>query len=215
MAEFSLDVNDLDDLGKDYSFPVRASWLAHELEGCPGVRPPPPGVADGLLEVHAQRSGSEYLVRGRVRATLVSDCYRCLEDVVCPVEASLTALCAPASPARVETGGRSEGGGRADAVGRPARAPGKGKHPSPPEDDDADDLASDELEREMFVGDAIVLDALVREHVILEVPMQPLCREDCPGIAIPEHIRGPANFGEEESGGGALRAALTKLETKK
>jgi uncharacterized protein len=212
MPEFSLDVNDLDEQGKDYAFPVRASWLAHELEGCPGVRPPPPDTADGRLTLHAQRSGGEYLVRGHVNATVVADCYRCLEDVVCPVEAELTALFAPA-PAAKPAAKHAAKQPASPRTAEPGRAPA-GRQAAPSEDD-AEDLAADDLDRETFTGDTLILDGLVREHVILEVPMQPLCREDCPGIPIPEHIRGPANFGEEEQGGGALRAALSRLETKK
>ena len=193
MAEFSIDVSELDEIGKDYSFPVTASWLARELDGCPGVRGPAPGTADGLVDVHAQKSGGEFLVRGHVTAMVVSECYRCLEDVSCTVTAELTALYAPA----------------------PAAKAAKGASKAPKADDEEDELAADEVEHETFSGDKLILDALVREHVILEVPMQPLCREDCPGIPIPEHIRGPANFGEEEAKGGALRAALSKLETKK
>ncbi len=201
MAQFSLDVNDLDELGKDYSFPVSASWLARELEGCPGVRAPSADTADGSLTVHAQKSGNDVLVRGHVTATVVSDCYRCLEDVSCTVTAELTALYTPAPAAKT---GHSK-----DSTAKAAKAPAK--H----EEEDDDEIEPDELDHETFTGDKLVLDAFVREHVILEVPMQPLCREDCPGIPIPEHIRGPANFGEEEAKGGALRAALSKLELKK
>lgn len=194
MAEFSLDVNELDEVGKDYSFPVTASWLVRELEGCPGVRGPAEGTPDGLLEVHAQKSGNEFLVRGHVTATVITECYRCLEDVTCTVTAELTALYAPA-PLPKAGAGKS---------GKAAKAA-----------EEDDEILPDEVEHETFSGDHLVLDALAREHVILEVPMQALCREDCPGIPIPEHIRGPAQFGEEESKGGALRAALSKLETKK
>ena len=55
----------------------------------------------------------------------------------------------------------------------------------------------DEPDREHYSGDDIELDAIVREHLILEVPMQPLCAEDCGGIPIPDHVRPPADFGRE------------------
>jgi uncharacterized protein len=63
--------------------------------------------------------------------------------------------------------------------------------------DDAD-VEGDELDLEYYSGEKIVLDDIVREHIVLEEPMQPLCREDCPGIPIPEHVRPPADFGEPE-----------------
>jgi len=65
---------------------------------------------------------------------------------------------------------------------------------------DEDDLTPEELAREFYAGDDIVLDELVREQIILEVPMQPLCKEDCPGIAVPPHVRPPADFGESKKG---------------
>lgn len=42
------------------------------------------------------------------------------------------------------------------------------------EDDDAD--------WEIFEGERIVLDDLCREQILLDVPMSPLCREDCAGV---------------------------------
>jgi len=217
MAEFSLDVNELDEIGKDYSFPVTASWLVRELDGCPGMRGPAADTADGVLAIHAQKSGTDYLVRGHVTATVVAECYRCLEDVTCTVTAELTALYVPAPAAKAHSKADAKGApAKADAKGAPAKVDAKGAPTKTAKaDDDEEELGVDEAENETFSGDKLVLDALAREHVILEVPMQPLCREDCPGIAIPEHIRGPANFGEEEAKGGALRAALSKLETKK
>ncbi len=246
MAEFSLDVNELDEIGKDYSFPVKASWLVRELDGCPGMRGPAANTADGVLAIHAQKSGTDYLVRGRVTATVLAECYRCLEDVTCTVTAELTALYVPAPvgkaqpkivdakvsskvdakvsskvDAKVSSKVDAKASSKVDAkVSSKVDAKASSKvdakaTKSAKADEDAEDLGVDEEENETFSGDKLVLDALAREHVILEVPMQPLCREDCPGIPVPEHIRGPANFGEEETKGGALHAALSKLETKK
>ena len=61
------------------------------------------------------------------------------------------------------------------------------------------ELSEEDLQREEFVGHEIALDDLVREHLVLEVPMQPLCSEACGGIAVPKSVRPP----EEVFGGGA------------
>ena len=53
------------------------------------------------------------------------------------------------------------------------------------------ELTPEDLNRVVYVGDSIILDDFVRDQVLLEVPMQSLCREDCPGIPVPDHIRGP------------------------
>lgn len=53
------------------------------------------------------------------------------------------------------------------------------------------ELTPEDLERTTFSGDSIVLDPLVRELVLLENPIQPLCSEDCPGIEMPAHLKMP------------------------
>ena len=74
-----------------------------------------------------------------------------------------------------------------------------------------------EPDHEHYSGEDIELDGIVREHLILEVPMQPLCAEDCAGIPIPEHVRPPADFGQEESDPrlAPLKQIAAKLSTKK
>jgi len=62
-----------------------------------------------------------------------------------------------------------------------------------PEPDEVE-LTPEEIDREFYTGDELVLDAIVREHLIVEVPMQPLCSPECPGIEIPAHVRPPADF---------------------
>ncbi|MDW8361299.1 MAG: YceD family protein [Myxococcales bacterium] len=49
----------------------------------------------------------------------------------------------------------------------------------------------DDIDVETYRGEQIGLDALVREHILVEIPMQPLCRPDCPGIEMPAHVRAP------------------------
>ena len=65
-----------------------------------------------------------------------------------------------------------------------------------PEADEVE-LTPEDLDREFFTGDRIVLDSLIREYLILEMPMQPLCSESCEGIPIPAHVKPPADFGKE------------------
>lgn len=57
------------------------------------------------------------------------------------------------------------------------------------------ELTPEDLDRDTYSGDRIELDALVRESLLLAVPLQPLCAESCPGIPIPAHVRPPADFG--------------------
>jgi uncharacterized protein len=50
-------------------------------------------------------------------------------------------------------------------------------------DSDEYEFKQDEAETHPYDGDTVVLDDLVRDELLLETPMIPLCREDCPGIS--------------------------------
>ena len=45
------------------------------------------------------------------------------------------------------------------------------------------EMASSEADVLPYDGDNVVLDDLVRDDLLLEIPMIPLCKQDCPGIA--------------------------------
>lgn len=60
------------------------------------------------------------------------------------------------------------------------------------------ELTPEDLDRDFYDGQTVVLDDVVRENLILEVPMKPLCSESCKGIEIPAHVRPPADFGVSE-----------------
>ena len=74
------------------------------------------------------------------------------------------------------------------------------------------ELTPEEAAREYFTGEEIVLDELVREQILLDVPMQPLCSEDCAGIPIPEHVRGPERLDDDGSAIDPRLAPLMKLK---
>ena len=79
----------------------------------------------------------------------------------------------------------------------------------------AQSLSDDDLQREEFVGHDIPLDELVREHIVLEVPMQPLCSEGCQGIPVPETVRPPAEvFGTKDERVDPRLAPLQRLRDK-
>ena len=87
-----------------------------------------------------------------------------------------------------------------------------------PQDSEEIDVRLDEINREYYGGSEVVLDPMVRELLLLDVPMKPLCSDACEGIAVPEHLRPP----EEVFGGSVpdsrfapllkLKEALTKTE---
>jgi uncharacterized protein len=161
MFELVLQVQDIDERGKDYDFELTPSWLDGALSDTALKRNP--HAEGGRLHVHAQRNGSDILVTGKVDASLLIECGRCLQEAPLDVHADITALLSPSDDGPL------------------------------PEDLE---LAAEDLDRGTFVGHELALDELVREHLLLEVPMQPLCSPDCAGIEIPAKVRPrPEDFG--------------------
>ncbi len=182
MSAFVLQIQDLDESGRDWSFAIGKDWLASALADTE-LRP---GEREGRLQVHAQQNGLDVLVQARIEAELLATCSRCLGDVRLDVDLPLMALLSP-------------------------------EHMRP-EDSDEIDVRLDEVNRDYYAGREIVLDPMVREYLLLEAPMKPLCSEACQGIAVPDHLRPP----EEVFGKAApdarfapllkLKEALTKNE---
>ncbi len=79
----------LEGLSIDAQFP--ATWLEGELDD--DARLEEPGVE---LELRVTPVGKDYLLQGRVRATLLYDCHRCLDAARQPLDQSFTLLCGDA-----------------------------------------------------------------------------------------------------------------------
>lgn len=165
MAELEITVKDLEEGGKSYDLPVPAAWLDRVL-GTPEIRAVPG--CDGRVTFFASLSGSDVLVRGRLRASVVTPCARCLEDARVDIDAELTALFIKATP----------------GFTRPLDA-------ALSQTADQDDEL--ELDREVYSGDTVVLDDLVREQIVVEIPMQVRCSDACPGVEVPAHVRGTSD----------------------
>lgn len=166
MPEFVLNVQDIDEAGKSYDFPVTQAWLDSVL-GDTDVRPG--SEADGALTLRAHKQGVDVVLDGWVKASLIAECARCLEDTPITVDSRFAALLT-ARTAEVR-----------------------------PEPDEVE-LTPEDLDRDFYTGEQIVLDEAVREHLLLEVPMQLLCDEGCAGITVPEEIAGPADLRTNENG---------------
>jgi uncharacterized protein len=113
-----------------------------------------PGGADGELDVRLSKSGTDVVVRGKLTAELQIACARCLQPARIVVSERLSVLV-------VRTG----------ALG--TRSHG---------DADEDEVVSDQADLITYDGETVVLDDLVRDELLLGVPMIPLCSEGCPGI---------------------------------
>jgi uncharacterized protein len=108
-------------------------------------------------------------VTGVLEGTVVRQCVRCLKEYEDAVAFSLHAAFA-----REEKD--SKVGARVHKTGEARKGRSVATKPDAElEDDEGDD-------RYFYQGDHIDLASMLREHIILASPMQPLCRENCAGL---------------------------------
>ncbi|MDV6288269.1 YceD family protein [Streptomyces rochei] len=120
--------------------------------GVQGVIAVPEG-APVELDLRLESVMEGVLVTGTARAKAEGECVRCLESLEQQLEADFQELFSYPD---------------ADDRGRPVAEPG----------DDAEDD-----EDRYFVEDGLIgLEPVLRDAVVLALPMQPVCREDCPGL---------------------------------
>ncbi|MBW2687283.1 MAG: hypothetical protein JRE19_15415, partial [Deltaproteobacteria bacterium] len=91
MSTFVLQIQDLDEVGRDWNFAIRTDWLASALADTELKA----GTEDGRFTVHAQRSALDVLVQGHLEAQVAVTCARCLKDVPIDADLALTALYSP------------------------------------------------------------------------------------------------------------------------
>jgi uncharacterized protein len=159
--EFTIPTHDLDMGGKAFAFPVRAAWVRGVIEDTDLHAP----AEDGELTLRASRTGSSIVVNGRLVGSVVATCGRCGEPAVIKVDEAIGVLAVPAAE-----------------VSKPSK--GSKTKATKKDDDDEDDIEvdPDDPETLAYEGERVILDDLVRDELLLAVPMIPLCQEDCPGI---------------------------------
>jgi uncharacterized protein len=112
------------------------------------------GGADGKLALRLSKSGTDVVIRGSLKADLVVPCARCLEPAKIAVREDISALAVPRAALREVAG-----------------------------DDEDADLSPETADMIPYDGETLVLDDLVRDELLLAVPMIPLCSEGCEGIS--------------------------------
>ena len=119
----------------------------------------------GPLAVSLDLTNVEGLVAvtGVLEGTIVRECVRCLKEYEDPLAFSVRAAfipepkSAPRHPKRVDS----------------RKAHAKGVEAEPEEEPD---------DQYQYQGNQLELASMLREHVILSAPMQPLCGDDCLGL---------------------------------
>ena len=101
------------------------------------------------------------MLQGRAKATVNTTCGRCLGPATVDLDAELTLLLV----AKVKERGRAP----------------KGR--THKESEGEFEFDGSEADVSLYDGETIILDEIVREALMLELPISPLCSEECPGMS--------------------------------
>ena len=189
--------NDIETPGVAVLAELPVAWLERELSEAEASASTP-----GELRGRISRSGkADMVVRCRVNASVELPCARCLDATPVEVDTELSPLLKPrptapgkASPSNRGTAAERSSGKRAPIAkvvpekAVPAKVAGKGGPPRPkpaPKRASSNEyeFTSEEADLDEYDGERVVLDAFVREAILLELPSFPLCRESCDGGA--------------------------------
>ncbi len=178
--ELKIHVGDLDAGGKQFAFPLRAAWIRGVLEDHEATAAGP----DGLLDVRASRSGNDVVVHGTLRADLVVPCARCLAPVPLKIDEPLSLLFVPGKvtppPLSPKAAAKAASDQRdAKAASHAAHKKRSARRAEPEEIE----ISAQDADTFPYDGETVVMDDVVRDELILETPIFPLCSEDCPGMS--------------------------------
>ncbi len=125
------------------------------------------------LSASFQKVSGRVFVQGHFSAELAAPCKRCTKEVPVPLDVAFSLRMIPEPPAA-----RADDDLKGETKGRGKR--------QKKEDDGQSPMASsfelDEIDAEPFDGRTIDLDPVVREQVLLALPVAVLCRDDCQGL---------------------------------
>ena len=119
-------------------------------------------VAPVVGRVVVTNTGSMVLVRGPIDTTVEMECSRCLESVRASIHADLEEEFELSEVEEAATGGSRFQNRITDVK-----------------------VVEEEIGR-VFDGKTLQMDVLIRQAALLAAPLQPLCREACPGIPVQE-----------------------------
>jgi uncharacterized metal-binding protein YceD (DUF177 family) len=202
--ELVVAVADLDRGPKHVDFALSEAWLRRALEGTDASV----AAAPGRLDVTLSKNGHDVLVRGQLSAELTMPCVVTLDPVPVPVRTEILLMLSPrhGQPTAGERPGRRGGHSRPGAPrerDRENKGEASGGHWA-----ETPLLTDEDAGRDTYEGHEIALDDLVREFLLLELPMFPR-RSDLPtdgAVAIP-----PVPAGSQPGGQAPLDPRLSPL----
>lgn len=155
-------IDEIKDAGLDLQRELPQGELAAILDA-----EPPTGfkaTGDAQLRVRFDRVNERDIVaKGAIDLHAAADCRRCLKDVRFDV------------PVRFELD-------FVNASKVPELAPAKGEDDDSGEGEIAGSFGADEADQVVYSGKELDLEPVVREQILLALPMDAICTEDCKGL---------------------------------
>jgi uncharacterized protein len=156
-------IEEIRDEGLKVNKQMSLEVLDAALEGSGFRATEPLSVAASLRKV----SGG-VLLEGKFTSRVVAECKRCLTESKLELPVSFTINLVPESLARAE--------GVLDEEELEEKDKGHGEH--------GGSFALERADEEVFDGKIIDLEPIVREQVLLALPMNTVCREECQGLCV-------------------------------
>lgn len=157
VAKLSIQLTDISEEGLDLADEVQPDEM--------GLLPEEAQVSGPLsLSAHLTNAGDHVYVEGVIDGSFIRECVRCLKRYETYAEVPFTAAYRLSDPT-ARTRGRATKDHRRES------------------DEERGSEASDQ-EDDVYTctADQIDLAEMLREHIILSTPMQPLCQEECRGL---------------------------------
>ena len=129
-----------------------------------------PEGADVELDLRFEAVTEGVLVTGTATAPVTGECARCLAPLTSTVTASFRELYLYAD--------------KHDKHDKHDRHDRHDRHDKHDRQDRQDDSGEQDDEEFYLDGDLLDLEPVLRDAVVLALPMSPLCREDCPGLCV-------------------------------
>ncbi|MCL2777391.1 MAG: DUF177 domain-containing protein [Polyangiaceae bacterium] len=178
--EFTISVTDLDAGGEEFRFIVRSAWIRQALED--DVDSATASDTDGVLALRVSKSGHDVAVHGTLDVNLRVPCARCLNLYDYPLQSDITVLYVPSH--RIHDHAPSHSPSKGTGKGPSAAGNHHDHHAHHEPHVEAEyEFSSEEADTLPYDGEQVVLDDLVRDEIILGIPMIPLCSEACPGMS--------------------------------
>lgn len=173
---FVVRIADLERGPKEVTWSLSLPWLALALEGTDASPH-----EEGRVRVELTKNGADVVVRGRAHVVVTMPCSRTLEPMQVALDPEIFLLLSRASePTGVPR--------RARAAAPPTQKPRSPRQPKGSAWADDSRLSDEDAARDVFHGESLVLDAFLREFILLELPMNPV-RSDL--RASPEQATAP------------------------